>query len=298
MSQTDGRDVQNMQPAERFKINRVGVVGVKKPVHVVRNGVEHVLSATIDVAVDLPPTQKGSHMSRNAEVINEVLDRSVRGPCHSLEDVALVIASNLLERHDYARRAEVSIEADYFMERRTPLRIKTYENYGLIAHAYKERGGKERKAIGVRVTGMTACPCAMEEVKTLYSKRHGIDISHTLGTGAFITHNQRNITTLIIETRSDCDVEAEDLIELVEKSLSSPTYEILKRKDEAMVVLNAHENPMFVEDVVRSILKKVLDRYSHLPGDTLITVRSESEESIHKHNAFAERVTTLEELKR
>ena len=66
----------------------------------------------------------------------------------------------------------------------------------------------------------------------------------------------------------------------------------------ALVVINAHRNPKFVEDVVRDILGAVLERYPELPDDTIVTVKSESEESIHKHNAFAERVTDLGELRR
>jgi len=93
------------------------------------------------------------------------------------------------------------------------------------------------------------------------------------------------------------EIEADDLIEIVESSLSSPTYGILKRADEANVVLRAHENPKFVEDVVREILGKLLRRYPRLEDSVHVTVRSESEESIHKHNAFAERVTTLGELR-
>ena len=65
-----------------------------------------------------------------------------------------------------------------------------------------------------------------------------------------------------------------------------------------MVVINAHHNPKFVEDVVRDNLPRILKRYPNLPDDTIVTVRSESEESIHKHNAMAERVTTLGELRR
>ena len=78
---------------------------------------------------------------------------------------------------------------------------------------------------------------------------------------------------------------------------SSPTYEVLKRSDEAKVVLQAHLEPKFVEDVVRTILAKVLERYPDLPDETLVTARSESEESIHKHNAFAERVSTLGDIR-
>jgi GTP cyclohydrolase-4 len=112
-----------------------------------------------------------------------------------------------------------------------------------------------------------------------------------------ITHNQRNITTLMIEVPGHVEVEADDLISIVEGSLSSPTYGILKREDEAKVVLDAHRNPKFVEDVVRDILGKLLERYADMPDSVHVTVRSESEESIHKHNAFAERVTTLGELR-
>ena len=101
-----------------------------------------------------------------------------------------------------------------------------------------------------------------------------------------------------MELNSGTDVEADDLIEIIELSQSSPTFEILKRSDEGRVVLDAHENPKFVEDVVRDILHHIIQRYPDLHGETKIKVRSISEESIHKHNALAERITTLEELRR
>ena len=93
------------------------------------------------------------------------------------------------------------------------------------------------------------------------------------------------------------EVEADDLIDIVESSISSPTFGILKRKDEGNIVLRAHRNPKFVEDVVREILGKLLLKYQDLDDSVHVTVRSESEESIHKHNALAERVTTLGELR-
>ena len=71
----------------------------------------------------------------------------------------------------------------------------------------------------------------------------------------------------------------------------------MKRDDEAAVVINAHRNPKFVEDMVRDVLKKIVDEYTELPDDVEVVVKSESEESIHKHNAFAERTATLGELR-
>jgi len=92
-------------------------------------------------------------------------------------------------------------------------------------------------------------------------------------------------------------VEADDLIEIVESSLSAPTYALLKRPEEGRLVEAAHRKPRFVEDVVREVLAQILKRYKALPDAARVSVKSESEESIHKHNAFAERTTTLGELR-
>jgi GTP cyclohydrolase-4 len=112
-----------------------------------------------------------------------------------------------------------------------------------------------------------------------------------------ITPNQRNLCPVTLEMGEDVNVEADDLIDLVEDSFSSPTFELLKRDDEGAVVLNAHRNPKFVEDVVRGVLKRVTARYPSIPDDVEIVARSESQESIHKHNAFAERTASFGELR-
>jgi GTP cyclohydrolase-4 len=288
-----GSDCQSRRPVIGFKLTRVGVTGVKKLVTVQRGGKTVTLTCKIDVFVDLPSSLKGSHMSRNLEVIAEVVDQSVRKPVSGLEILSADICRSLLERHEYASYSEVNLEADYFLERTGPSGRKTLEAYKLVAKAINKRNNGLKKMIGVEVIGMTACPCAME---TLREELQG-NMKFERGKIPMITHNQRNITTAMIEVPEEYDIEADDLIEIVENSVSSPTFEILKRSDEAKVVLAAHENPKFVEDVVREILARILDKYSDLPDDVVVTVRSESEESIHKHNAFAERVTTLKELR-
>ena len=89
----------------------------------------------------------------------------------------------------------------------------------------------------------------------------------------------------------------DDLIDLVEASFSSPTFELLKRPDEGQVVINAHRNTRFVEDVVRQVLDRFVKRYTDLPDSVQVDVVSDSEESIHKHDAYAERTATLGELR-
>ncbi|MDD1756278.1 MAG: GTP cyclohydrolase MptA [Methanomassiliicoccales archaeon] len=275
-----------------FKLTRVGVTGVRKQVTVRRAGVAGCLNCNIDVFVDLPSTQRGSHLSRNLEVIEEVLESSACAPVSGLEVLASDMCRGLLEKHGYASYAEVNVHADYFLDRHNPSGRTTREYFELTAKANGTRGNGLKKMIGATAIGMTACPCAMETVREQVKGNVTID-----GELPTISHNQRNVSTLMVEVPEMYDVEANDLIEILEASFSSPTYEILKRTDEAAVVIKAHSNPKFVEDVVRDILTKVLERYASLPDDVIVTARSESEESIHKHNAFAERVTTLGELR-
>ncbi len=291
-------DVQNAPAERRFRLSRVGVTGVKKPVQIRRPNKVATLTVDFDVFVDLPSNMKGSHLSRNLEVISEIVDSSVRDPAPGLEDVADRIATELLRRHDYASLSEVHAAADYFLERTTPLGKQTLERYRLLARAQGSRNHEvaHNKMIGVEVVGMTACPCAMETVRdTLENSHPGL---RDLTDVPIITHNQRNVTTILLQVPAGHDVEADDLVDMAEDAMSSPTYEILKRGDEGRVVELAHAKPRFVEDVVREILAKALKAYAHLPDSVAITVRSEAEESIHKHNAVAERATTLGEIRR
>ena len=248
------------------------------------------LVVKMDLFVDLPATQKGSHMSRNLELVSDIITANIEKPVGDLESFCAQTAKLLLIKHEYATLSEVKAEADYFLERTYPSGKKGLEPYKLLAEAKANNKGEIKKLIGVRVIGMTACPCAREVIKKLgdYSKK---DIAPT--------HNQRNITPLLIEVPGeDKSVDANDLIDIAEEAFSSPTFSILKRHEEGKLVFDAHKNPKFVEDVVRDILSLILKKYNDLNDDVIVVVRSESEESIHKHNAFAERVTTIGELKK
>jgi GTP cyclohydrolase IV len=285
-------DIQYRKGDIAFKLTKVGVTGVRKPVCVKREGLASDLNGSlacnIDVFVDLPATQKGSHLSRNVEVLREVVDESLTVPVTSLENLATDICNRLLVHHEYAITANVTISAEYFRPNITPNGRETLEMYKLLAKGKIVRGEHVRKTIGVEVIGMTACPCAQQTVKEMLDCGDQFPV---------MSHNQRNVCTLTMEMDETVDVEANDLIDLVESSFSSSTYELLKRDDEGAVVLNAHKNPKFVEDVVRGVLKRVTTKYTNLPGDVVVVARSESQESIHKHNAFAERTSTMGELR-
>lgn len=292
-------DVQDHRVPDSYRLTRVGVTGVRKPVQVIRGGRSVTLTPTISLFVDLPAKQRGSHMSRNLEAVAELVDESVCRPQPSLEDLCATLSRGLLDRHAYATTAEVEMRADYFLEMKNPSGRRTLEGYQLLARAVAHRGARHlvRKSIGVEVTGMTACPCAQETVRQLFTIG-GKGARRQPGEPPMLSHNQRNVTSVLVEVPEKYPVEADDLIRLVEASQSAPTREILKRPDEARLVLEAHRNPKFVEDVVRDVLRNMVEKYRGLPDEVAVTVRSEAQESIHKHNAVAERVTTLGELRR
>jgi len=285
-------DVQYRKGNTWSKLTKVGVTGVRKPVVVKREGTNNALNGALncwmDISVDLPADQKGSHLSRNVEVLSDVVEDSIREPVTGLENMAVAMCKKLLVHHEYAQTANVDITAEYFRESKTPMGRGTLEIYKLLASGTAVRGSGIRKTIGVEVIGMTACPCAQQTVSEMMACESGIPM---------MSHNQRNVCTALFRMDDDVDVEADDVIDIVQGAFSSPTYELLKRGDEGQVVINAHNNPRFVEDVVRNVLESIVERYGALPDNVEIVVKSESEESIHKHNAFAERTATLGELR-
>ena len=117
-------DVQNSKGDSGFMLSKVGVTGVRKPVCIKRaidgNDLNGMLFCSIDVFVDLPAVQKGSHLSRNLEAIREVVDDSIATPVTGIENLAVDICKKLLVKHEYASEANVKIEAEYFKDTSTP----------------------------------------------------------------------------------------------------------------------------------------------------------------------------------
>src|SRR6185437_6366773 len=121
------------------------------------------------------------------------------------------------------------------------------------------------------------------------------DVGRILELVPLATHNQRGRGTLLVGTAERLN--AERLVQLVEASMSSPIYELLKRPDELFVVEHAHLQPRFVEDSVRIALKSVLDEHLQLEDGDFLLSRQLNFETIHAHEVVAERYGTVGELR-
>jgi len=298
---SEGGDVQARAPSVPVGLSRVGVTGVEKVVRIR----DELFFARMDCYVDLGANQKGAHMSRFEEVVNEAIGEVVLSESPFRAETLAQHIAELVRGRQGARRAEVTIAARYPEHKPAPVSgVRTQEIYTLLGRAAATEHGT-RRVVGVSATGMTACPCAQELVSARARARlredgfSGEQIERILARVPIATHNQRGLGTLHIGCVEDCDAEidASVLLAIVESSMSSEIYELMKRSDEVAVVERAHARPRFVEDCVREMLAGVLARFPELDGSSFVSARQENLETIHQHNVLAERHGLLCELR-
>lgn len=257
------RDVQGSRDERNIAIDNVGVSDLRYPITVLDKDheVQHTV-ATLSLSVSLPHHFKGTHMSRFVELLNEH-----RG------EVTIRTLPELL--HDMRNRldaesARVEVSFPYFLERRAPATgaaaLMDYE----CAFVGESNAREDDFLLRVRVPVKSLCPCSKE-------------ISD------YGAHNQRGYITLEVRTGKDADdrpklVWIEELVAVAEASASAPVYPLLKRADERFVTMQAYDNPVFVEDMVRNVAVR-------LQADARVAwfrVHAVNHESIHNHSAFAE----------
>ncbi|MGE5574850.1 MAG: GTP cyclohydrolase I FolE2 [Ignavibacteria bacterium] len=253
------KDVQNEKPENEIELNKVGVEGLRKYVIVTGPTRTYHTIVTINSYIKLPSDQRGVHMSRFAESIDEIPEET-----RSIEDLAEKIAETSFAKHHFDCCTKVFCEFPF--ERIRPSGEK--EN-GIAQLFAKYSTQTKRKIIGVSVNGALACPCSKEMCNGL-------------------THNQRGNLNVEIDV-SKSSIELAELTKVCSESFSSPTFSTLKRPEEKKLVEQMHQNARFVEDVVRKCVQSLRESYPN----RYCAVKCSSFESIHDHNAYSEWRGTL-----
>jgi GTP cyclohydrolase I len=250
------KDVQSQPDYRNIPIDKVGIKNLRYPITVrdKRDGFQHTIAA-INMYVDLPHDNKGTHMSRFVELLH------LLRPDVSLEKFSAILEN--MKQHLNAASAHLEMTFPYFIEKKAPVSTSPgLMDYTCSIIGTSDPAGKVDLVSEVIVPISSVCPCSME-------------ISD------FGAHNQRGEVRL--GTRFKKFIWMEDMIELVETSASCDVFSVLKRVDEKRVTEKAFANPKFVEDIVRDVAKKLNDD----DNITWFTVSAENFESIHNHSAYA-----------
>ncbi len=297
-------DVQASRPEVAVGLSQVGVTGVEKLVKLARNGKRPiVLMAEFDVFVDLPGGRKGIDMSRNMEVIDEILEETTEAEAYRVEDVCGDTAERLLSKHDYTSTAEVKMTAELITKEKTPASNKDTQNTATIIASATATEETTHAEIGAKVTGMTVCPCSqgMSESRAR-DELHALDVDREI-IDEFLErvpqpgHSQRGHATLTVTSEGSPDVDLSDIIDIARDSMSARIYNTAKRPDEDHMTFEAHSDAKFVEDCVRALAEGAVEEFDALEDSAVVYIRQSNDESIHQHNAHAEREVTLGQLR-
>lgn len=272
-------DVQKRLPDIRLSLTRVGVNNVRKLLRIPLPGKKPiVLLANFDCFVDLPPSQKGTHMSRNLEAINEILEEVIRKPAYELEGICRDIAEEVLLRHDYATRCEVSMESKRMLQEASPSGVPNQNFVKILAKARAVKGKVTEKEVGAEVRGIIIHP--------------HMDKKNKLGASG-----QRAYASLLIQVPDGKFINIDHIVEILEHSFSAKAYGYLSERDEMEVISRAIGDPKSAEGVIKNIMKEAVSRFD-LPDHARLEARCIAEESLFSHNSIAERTATYGDLKR
>jgi GTP cyclohydrolase-4 len=287
---------------------------LEKKVEIVQENKRYSFYPKISALINLPAEQRGIHMSRTSETIEEVINEVIFKPTPTIELVGDRIIKKLLERHPYTSKAEVKLEGKIVVQvRENDERIiqKSYNISSFVKASRDSLGDIDYNYfIGASAVGMTVCPCAkelsLEYAEEVVKSRKDIniseeDLSKLLNILPFSSHNQRSIGTIIIQIKdlTNHKVDVLDIIDVIEQSMSGKIQSVLKRPEEAELVRSAHLKPLFSEDVIREMANNFIIRdFPNLEDNFKVKFKIESLESIHPHNVYAELKTTVGELKK
>ena len=251
-------DVQQSYDARNIPIDKVGVRNIRYPITLrcpATQKLQHTV-ARINMYVHLSHEQKGTHMSRFLEVLNEHR-HEIR--YDQIRDVCRDIKQRLA-----AQEAHLELMFPYFIHKLAPVTRAPGMIDVEVTFECTLSEARSDFLMGIKVPATSLCPCSKEiSAYGAHNQRCEIEVRASFGDGE----------TMWIE----------ELFELVERSASASVFAVLKRPDEKWVTEAAYDNPKFVEDIVRDLALQ-LDAEKRIRW---YQAQSENFESIHNHNAYA-----------
>ncbi len=274
------RDVPEEPPAFPIRLSAVGITNKTLWIHLPQG----TLPFDCSLQVDLPASARGIHMSRMENAISLLHGRSFP----DIRAYASCLAGSVIKTQS-GTRARVELSGRLPIETHTKvtdnMSIDMIE-VGTVVEALSE--GEQVTMLPTLTVGvyhMTACPCTQVYVEQLFQRGSHNQLP-------LFTHTQRSFTSLSIEDRDNV-ISYDELIGCLNAALHA-TQDLLKRPDEAEIVLRVHQDPQFAEDSVREVAKRAGICFGRrLNPSTRLKINSLSMESIHIHDVRCELDTTM-----
>jgi GTP cyclohydrolase IB len=250
------QDLQERKPRFEIDINKVGITELLLPFKIKYNKKINSVTAKVGAFVDLPKTERGTHMSRIIRILHEYSNKPLNP-----EQISLILRE--IKQQLNAKHSYLIMEFTLFKEKKSPItKNKGFTSYKCFINA--DQNAVMDLRIGTEVLVTSLCPISKEVSR-------------------YSAHNQRG--KLLAEVLcNDKGLWFDELIDLVEKGGSCELFSVLKREDEKFVTEKAYENPKIVEDIVREVADTLKNNIHIIE----FKVSCENFESIHMHNAFSE----------
>ena len=275
-----GDDIAQQRPKHHLTLSAAGVSRSQAPVCVIDpiDGVSQArLSCEVEVMTEVPPDKRGIHMSRMSDRIARL-----SGSCfRDLQEYASTLTEEIrVSQYGGATTTKVKTAYSYIEQipGRSPDKDKlSLETIGLRATCSRTRHD-EAQGAGVELTNITACPCVQQTLR--HARPDGVAALPTL------THSQRCETSFFVE-RITGPLPLKQLLESLDR-LIVRTRNTLPREYEALLVHRAHQDPQFMEDVVRQVLAGGYHLLKDLFPESTLRVSSRCMESIHSFDINCE----------
>jgi GTP cyclohydrolase-4 len=281
-----GSDVPAENPAFAIELTEIGITNKTVWVHLA--GQTGILPFKAEVLLRLSGANRGIHMSRIEQAVTDLHGKEFK----DLRSYALTLGRRIMTGQ-CCEGVTIRLAGEVPFLQNTPVSRNLSIDTAIfsVQATFCDNSGKPSQVIiGVSVHHLTACPCTLSYNQVLFDAAGSAYPQPT--------HTQRSKTLLRVESPGPSfDAPTFEDITACLTSTLHIAHDLLKRADEAELVVKAHLQPQFAEDVVRDIASETGRMFiSRLPASTRVIIESISLESIHIHDVVCRLETTLDQI--